>query len=147
MAYFEKEDSPETFSVVVISADTTMGAVSGSGSYLYGQDILKQAFPKFGYRLEKWVSLKDKSLDVATGNDTIVAYFVRKNSYVSLGGSYCEKDSGAVDSITVSNMFIVLNLRTGIEDSTRWSGIYDVKYGDTLILTAKETDSLFFVRW
>lgn len=147
VAYFEKEDSPETFSVVVISADTTMGAVSGSGSYLYGQDILKQAFPKFGYRLEKWVSLKDKSLDVATGNDTIVAYFVRKNSYVSLGGSYCEKDSGAVDSITVSNMFIVLNLRTGIEDSTRWSGIYDVKYGDTLILTAKETDSLFFVRW
>lgn len=147
VAYFEKEESPETFSVVVISADTTMGAVSGSGSYLYGQDILKQAFPKFGYRLEKWVSLKDKSLDVATGNDTIVAYFVRKNSYVSLGGSYCEKDSGAVDSITVSNMFIVLNLRTGIEDSTRWSGIYDVKYGDTLILTAKETDSLFFVRW
>ncbi len=147
VAYFEKIDNPESINVVVVSADTTMGVVSGGGTYLYGQDILKQAFPKFGCKLEKWVSLKDKSLDVATGNDTIVAYFVRKKSYVSLGGSYCEIDSGYVDSITVSNMFNVLNMRTGIEDSSRWSSIYDVTYGDTLILTAKETDSLFFVRW
>lgn len=44
----------EVYTITAESSDTTMGTVSGGGNYLYGSNVTLTAFPKVGYKFDRW---------------------------------------------------------------------------------------------
>lgn len=65
------------YTLTVTSANTSMGTVSGGGTYNYGTSVTITASPKTGYRFVKWSdgsTSASKTVKV-TGNASYTAYF------------------------------------------------------------------------
>ncbi|MCQ2293514.1 MAG: hypothetical protein MJZ54_05725 [Bacteroidaceae bacterium] len=75
-ATFEKIP-PTTYTITVKSSNTTMGTVSGGGTYEEGKTVTLTATPKSGYRFVKWSdgSTANPYTFKATKNVTLTASF------------------------------------------------------------------------
>ena len=75
-ATFEKIP-PTTYTITVTSANTTMGTVSGGGTYEEGKTVTVTATPKSGYRFVKWSdgTTANPYTFKATKNVTLTARF------------------------------------------------------------------------
>lgn len=73
-----------TYNIVVISSDTTMGTVSGSGTYLEEEKVYLNYNAKDGYILDYWYSLIDSTRFGdriwAYRNDTVVGKFIEASA-------------------------------------------------------------------
>lgn len=79
LSFGKTDDDPinlETFEIVVLPADTSMGEPSVVHPYK-GSDlnIYHIATPKTGYDVDYWISKKGLTLDSIADNDTIIVYF------------------------------------------------------------------------
>ena len=149
VAIFVKKDS---FLIEVVSADTTMGTVSGTGYYLEGESISKRAFPNEGYEFDKWVSSNSYSVYTAKGNDVITAHFKNKRPYCWIGrsraytnGRFNDYGNFYYDTISIDAPILVRNVRTGLSYSQFDS--FQTEYGDTLIATAPKAPGFKFLCW
>lgn len=73
-----------TYDIVVISSDTTMGTVSGSGTYLEEEKVYLNYNAKDGYIFDYWYSLIDSTRFGdriwAYRNDTVVGKFIEASA-------------------------------------------------------------------
>ena len=78
-AYFESENTtqPMTYTVSVSSANTSMGTVSGGGTYEEGQTATITATPKSGYKFTRWSngSTANPYSFTVTSDISLTAYF------------------------------------------------------------------------
>ena len=78
-AYFESENTtqPMTYTVSVSSANTSMGTVSGGGTYEEGQTATITATPKSGYKFTRWSngSTANPYSFTVTSDVSLTAYF------------------------------------------------------------------------
>ena len=74
--------SPQTYTVSVSSANTSMGTVSGSGEYEEGERAIVTATPKSGYRFTKWSdgTTKNPYTFTVTKDVSLTAYFEKESS-------------------------------------------------------------------
>ena len=74
--------SPQTYTVSVSSANTSMGTVSGSGEYEEGERATVTATPKSGYRFTKWSdgTIKNPYTFTVTKDVSLTAYFEKESS-------------------------------------------------------------------
>ena len=74
---FTREDCRSEYTVAVVSADPTMGTVSGGGRVLEGDEITITATPNTGYRFVRWNDNDTHAVRTVTvtGNITFTAYF------------------------------------------------------------------------
>ena len=100
--YFLAEFAPIEYTVTVRSADSTMGVVSGSGTYLYGQYATLYADPNYGYVFDHWSdgNTENPRSIVVNANVTYTAIFANRSfsitavasdgtyGYVTGGGTY-----------------------------------------------------------
>ena len=107
-ATFEKIP-PTTYTITVTSANTTMGTVSGGGTYEAGQTVTLTATPYSGYRFVKWSSNRTDNPYIfkITTNIVLTACFeaityeytvklvnAPKDAKLTIGGkSYADGDS------------------------------------------------------
>lgn len=149
-AYFKAK---AMYNITVLSADPTMGKVSGGGTLPVGSTITKEAIPNKGYKLKEWKSLNGHSLTKVEDHDTLVAYFepvvcslsvsaFLYTEYVENG--YMRYDSTGYD---LKDMVYILNYRTGERDTLNGSAYYKVNMGDTVMFTAEPAKNHEFRRW
>lgn len=83
-AFFTSSESDATATLTVKSADETMGAARGSGTYPIGRQVPVSALPNSGYKFDHWddgVTVAQRTVTVLQ-DTTMIAYFSR-----SVGGS------------------------------------------------------------
>lgn len=78
---FAKTGENVYYSIVLVSEDESMGTVSGSLTVRDDQPIVKNAYPKRGYKFTEWSSVNGLSTEIAEGNDTLIAHFEVLPSY------------------------------------------------------------------
>ena len=124
-ATFEKT-APTTYTITVTSANTTMGTVSGGGTYEEGKTVTLTATPKSGYRFVKWSdgSTQNPYTFKATKNVTLTATF--------------EKIPTTTYTITVTSANTTMGTVSG-------GGTYEE--GKTVTLTATPNQGYRFVKW
>ena len=121
-ATFEKIP-PTTYTITATSANTTMGSVSGGGTYEEGKTVTLTATPKSGYKFVKWSdgSTKNPYTFTATKNVTLTATFEAIQYTVSATST--DASMGTVSG----------------------GGTY--KHGATVTLTATPKSGYKFVKW
>lgn len=111
------------YAITVTSANTTMGTVSGGGTYNYGTSVTITASPKTGYRFVKWSdgnTSASRSVKV-TGKASYTAYF-EANSY-TLSAKSADSSMGYT------------------------TGGGTVKYNSNGTITAVPNTGHYFVKW
>ena len=88
----ESTPQPTTYTVSVSSANTSMGTVSGGGTYEEGATATVTATPKSGYKFTKWSdnTTKNPYSFTVSKNVTLKAYFEQDNTTPS-GSITCEQ--------------------------------------------------------
>ena len=78
--------APTTYTITATSANTTMGSVTGGGTYEEGKTVTLTATPKSGYKFVKWSDGTTKSpyTFTATKNVTLTANFMPLTDGVSV---------------------------------------------------------------
>lgn len=148
-AFFEEGPAVPvpTYSVVVLSSDSTRGKAYGSDENLKaGTAIYKVAEPYLGYEFSHWTSVNGLSLDTVSGNDTIYAHFVDAPKYkvVVLSDDTTKGVVSGVDSLITKGMPIgwKYELKPGCVIDTVVSvnnySVYKVEGNDTIIVRFKE---------
>ena len=121
-ATFEKIP-PTTYTITATSANTSMGTVSGGGTYEEGKTVTLTATPKSGYKFVKWSdgSTKNPYTFTATKNVTLTATF--EAIQYTISATSADASMGTVSG----------------------GGTY--KHGATVTLTATPKSGYKFVKW
>ena len=114
---------PKTYVLTVVANPTEGGAVTGSGTYTYGQTVVISATPNAGYAFTTWND----------GNMTAT-----RNVTVSGNATYTANFEQEVYNINIT----VNNAAYG---SATGSGTYH--YGETVTATATANEGYQFVQW
>lgn len=126
-----------TYDIVVISSDTTMGTVSGSGTYLEEEKVYLNYKAKDGYILDYWYSL----IDSTRFDDRIWAY--RNDTVV---GKFIEA-SAPRDTMSGVKEFSIVVLSSDTTQGTVWKIYKKIKKGQPIDLTAKPNYGYEFDHW
>ena len=123
VALFDAVDVPhvvDTFMLTVLSADETMGTVSGGGRYETRELVPVVATPATGYDFVGWSDgvAEASRLVYVTSDSTLTAHFAIRRCTVTLHGEHAE---------------------------LLGAGTYD--YGTTVTVTATPDEGYEFVRW
>ena len=124
---FEEGTAPSvTYTITATSSNTTMGTVSGGGTYEEGKTVTLTATPKSGYRFVKWS-------DGSTANP----YTFKATKDVTLTATF-EKIPPTTYTITVTSANTTMGTVSG-------GGTYEE--GKTVTLTATPKSGYRFVKW
>ena len=95
----------QQFYISATSADITMGSVSGSGTYNYGETATIKATPEHGYEFEKWndESTTDEISFTVTKAENYVASFKKGLFTVTVAPNH--NDYGTVTGVTSGNKY------------------------------------------
>ena len=123
IAVTETVPTPQQHTLTVLSADTVMGTVTGSGTWEHGTNVTISATPNTGYRFMQW---QDSNTDAfrtvtVTSDTTFIAYFAPQ-----------------IFLINVISADPVMGSVTG-------TGTYP--YGSTAVLTAVPNEGYRFLQW
>ena len=124
-AYFAA-NAPDTYTLTVLSADPTMGSVSGGGTYPAGTTVTITATANAGYHFVQWNdgnTNASRSVTV-TGNATYTAYFAAN-----------EPDTYTITALSA-------NPEMGIVEG---GGTYPA--GTSVVLTARPFAGFHFFQW
>ena len=101
-AYF----NPNQYTLNVMSANVTMGNVSGNGNCDYLSNRTITATPNYGYHFDHWSNGSTENPDTITliGDSTIVAYFER-NEYTLLFQS-ADTTKGIVNVVSITGLYL-----------------------------------------
>ena len=133
-AFFEA-DAPTQYTITVLSANTTMGTVSGGGTFDEGSTITITATPNSGYHFTQWSdgNTNASRTVTVTGNATYTAYFEANapNQYtitvlsnnaawgtVSGGGTYAAGSTATI-SATANSGYHFVQWNDGNTNATR----------------------------
>ena len=121
-AYFQ----PIIVAVTALSADSTMGTITGGGQYHYGDTVTLVAHPFYGYMFEQWDNgVADSQIAfVATADTAFTAYFQPLMVVVTLFNDTPEW--GTLDPVP---------------------GSYEVQVGETFSAAAMPNEGCFFGHW
>ncbi len=123
IAVTETVPAPQEHTLTVLSADSTMGTVTGTGVWSHGTSITIAAFPYTGYHFVQWQD--SNTLDhrpvIVTSDTTFTAYFAANMHFIY----------GISSNPTMGEV-------TG-------TGAYP--YGSTVVLTAVPYEGYRFVQW
>lgn len=141
-AYFEV-DPPETYTIIVISSDTNMGTVSGSGTYISGEEIVLCATALTGYRFLQWQDANTEPVRtiVVTSDETYTAYFSEPQGVSTVDGFEIHTQNGSIVIQGAENEMLVIydvlgriivrdSLSTSCSYTMPQTGLYLVKVGD-----------------
>lgn len=126
-----------TYDIVVISSDTTMGTVSGSGTYLEEEKVYLNYKAKDGYIFDYWYSL----IDSTRFGDRIWAY--RNDTVV---GKFIE-ESAPRDTMSGVKEFSIVVLSADTTQGIVWEISEKIKKGQPIDLTAKPNYGYEFDHW
>ena len=124
-AYFAA-NPPDTYTLTVLSADPTMGSVSGGGSYPAGTTVTITATANAGYHFTQWNDGNTNAVRTVTvtSNATYTAYFA----------------ANAPDTYTIT--VLSANPEMGVVEG---GGSYPA--GTSVVLTARPFAGYHFLQW
>ena len=102
----ENTPQPTTYTVSVSSANTSMGTVSGGGTYEEGATATVTASPKSGYKFTKWSngSTANPYSFTVTSNMSLTAYFEQSSTPEPASSKFWNISDGAFNSLgTISS--------------------------------------------
>ena len=96
-AYFV-QDEVQTYTVTVFSNNTTMGTVTGGGTYEQGTTVQISAIPNNGYHFDHWSdgNTQNPRNITVNSNITLTAYFVQNTQYYTVTLSSNDYTMGTV---------------------------------------------------
>lgn len=123
-ATYTAEFFVKSYGITVKTANSTMGTVSGGGTYAYGRSITIKATPKTGYHFVKWNDGNTSaSRTVMVGSDATYTAAFKANDYnitVKSADSTMGTASGGGKYSYLSKITIIANPKSGYR-FTRWS--------------------------
>ncbi|MCI9598859.1 MAG: hypothetical protein HFE75_16610 [Firmicutes bacterium] len=123
-ATYTAEFAVKSYGITVKTANSTMGTVSGGGTYTYGKSITIKATPKAGYHFVKWNDGNTSaSRTVTVGSNATYTATFKANDYsvtVKTANSTMGTASGGGKYSYLSKITIIANPKSGYQ-FTKWS--------------------------